>query len=109
MDPLNTSIDEQSLKSCLDCLKVLRLLPKKSIDDNECNSLSIQTMGIKVLDRTRQTNGTNRCLGAKCTHICLPTKLDYRCVCSKNTNFETRGDHNHHYNCAIDWEYGSHS
>jgi len=42
--------------------------------------------GIKVLDRTRQTNGTNRCLGAKCTHICLPTKLDYRCVCSKNTN-----------------------
>ncbi|CAG2177232.1 unnamed protein product, partial [Oppiella nova] len=64
--------------------------------------------GIKVLDRTRQTNGTNRCLGAKCTHICLPTKLDYRCVCSKTTNFETRGDHNpHHYNCAIDWEYGS--
>ena len=42
--------------------------------------------GIKVLDRTRQTNGTNRCLGAKCTHICLPTKLDYRCVCSKNSN-----------------------
>ena len=55
IDPLNTSIDRQSLNRCLDCFKVFRLLPKKSIDDNECNSLSIHTIVFVSKSMAKQT------------------------------------------------------
>lgn len=39
--------------------------------------------GIRVLDGSRQKNGTNRCQKATCSQMCLPKQLSYRCVCSK--------------------------
>ncbi|CAG2121341.1 unnamed protein product, partial [Medioppia subpectinata] len=41
--------------------------------------------GIRVLDRSRQPAGANRCENSNCFQLCLPAGRDYRCVCSKDS------------------------
>ena len=44
-----------------------------------------QNKGVGVMtifDSSRQSNATNRCVNAFCSHLCLPNGLDsHRCVC----------------------------
>ncbi|CAG2115380.1 unnamed protein product, partial [Medioppia subpectinata] len=41
--------------------------------------------GVRVLDASRQPNGTDSCANHNCTQLCLPVRRDsYRCVCPKN-------------------------